>query len=117
MRIYHTLFFISAIALLLTVNFSCKTKEPITTHECTNSVALTYNDDILPVLQMTCMTGQCHARFDEYTYVKKFADNDKLLGSVQHKEGYSPMPKGDEQLPDSLIVLLSCWVQNGALEK
>lgn len=93
--------------------FSCK-KEAPDLYECTDYQNLTFDADILPVLQVNCMNGSCHGRFDNYDYVKKYADNDKLLGSIQHKKGYSSMPKDAPKLSDELIEKISCWIQNGA---
>lgn len=93
--------------------FSCE-KEPLDLYECADHQNLSFDADILPVLKVNCMNGSCHGRFDRYDYVKKYADNDKLLGSIQHKKGYSSMPKDAPKLPDSLIAKISCWIQNGA---
>ncbi len=92
---------------------SCK-KEPLDTYECINYQELSFDDQIFPILKLNCMNGSCHGQFDDYDYVKRFVDNKKLLGSIQHKKGYSPMPKNEARLADSLIVKISCWIQKGA---
>lgn len=94
---------------------SCK-KEPLDIYECTNSEYLSFNDQIFPILKLSCMNGTCHGKFDDYDYVKKYVNNKKLLGSIQHKKGYSSMPKNEDKLPDSIIIKISCWIQNGAPE-
>lgn len=113
-----------AIAFLILSTFitSCY-KEPLEVFDCqtetlidiNDMVVLNFEQDISPILMEHC--NQCHNRFDEYSYVKKFVDNDKLLGSIQHKKGYSKMPKNADKLDDSLIIKISCWIQNGAPEK
>jgi len=103
-----------ALLFLTVFIFSCK-KEPIAIYECPNEILTTFDDDIFPVLDKNCLN--CHSRFDEYSYVLKYVDNNKLMGSIQHIKGYSFMPSDDIKLSDSLITVISCWAQNGALEK
>lgn len=101
--------------LIIVFLLSCE-KESITIYECTNGTLTTFERDIFPILDMSCRTGHCHAQFDEYSYVKKYADNKKLLGAIQHKKGYSSMPPEGAKLNDSIITKISCWVQNGVLK-
>ena len=91
----------------------CK-KEALDVYECATVSGLTFDDHIFPILDLHCRNGSCHGRFDDYDKVKKFVDNDKLLGSIQHKDGYSNMPKDSDKLADSLIITISCWIQDGA---
>lgn len=104
------------LAVGISVLFLSCEKEAPDLYECTDHQNLSFDADILPILKVNCMNGSCHGRFDRYDYVKKYADNDKLLGSIQHKKGYSSMPKDAPKLPDSLIAKISCWIQNGAPE-
>jgi len=36
------------------------------------------------------------------------------MGAVQHQPGFSPMPKGDNQLGDCDIQKMSAWIDQGA---
>ena len=102
------------ILLGTTIPFSSCEKEPLDIYECINYQDLSFDDQIFPILNLNCMNGSCHGQFDDYEYIKRYVDNDKLLGSIQHKKGYSAMPKNEARLADSLIVKISCWIQNGA---
>jgi mono/diheme cytochrome c family protein len=49
-----------------------------------------------------------------YSAVKVHADNGKLLGSITHAVGYSPMPQGTK-LSDCQITQIKNWISAGAL--
>ncbi len=38
----------------------------------------------------------------------------RLLGAVEHRTGFSPMPKGQNRIPECDIVRLKQWVRRGA---
>lgn len=97
----------------------CK-KEAVTEYDCA-AITPTYTNDIVEIMENSCAIINCHnfgsaqggVTLGDYQGVKNAAANDRLLGAVQHKSGYRKMPQGGDQLPDSLIERLSCWVQNG----
>lgn len=101
--------------VILFILSSCS-KEAITVYECPGMDTTNFVDDIFPILETNCMVSGCHYKFNEYSSVKIYVDNKKLLGAIQHKKGYSPMPKDAAKLPEETIKLISCWVQNGAPE-
>ncbi|HAY89569.1 MAG TPA: hypothetical protein DCY51_09025, partial [Bacteroidetes bacterium] len=53
-------------------------------------------------------------RLDNYTNVKTQVDNGKLIGSIEHKAGFSPMPQGGK-LSDCNIAIINKWLTEGAL--
>ena len=79
----------------------------------------TFNAIINPVLLNSCVgchkPGSLGGNIDLSTYdkVKIQADNGKLLGSVSHTVGYSPMPQGGK-LPDCEITQIKKWIGAGA---
>lgn len=97
----------------------CK-KEAITEYDCL-AITPVYTNDIQTIMENSCAIINCHnfgsaqggITLGDYNGVKNAANKDRLLGAVQHKSGYRKMPQGGEQLSDSLIERLSCWVQNG----
>lgn len=95
--------------LLFNLFLGCS-KEEVQLYECAGLVP-SYDLDIKPIIESNCI--DCHARFKDLDYIRRYGDNDKLLGGVQHAEGYKPMPKGQPKLSDSLVQVISCWVQNG----
>jgi mono/diheme cytochrome c family protein len=49
-----------------------------------------------------------------YTAVKTQVTNGKLLGSVKHAAGYSPMPQGGNKLSDCQITQITNWINAAA---
>lgn len=78
----------------------------------------TYAAVIQPLLASNC-TG-CHKKgslggnidLSTYDAVKAQAVNGKLSGSIQHANGYSPMPKGGK-LSDCQIAQITNWIDAG----
>lgn len=90
---------------------------PATACDTTN---ITFNQSVVPLLSAHCIS--CHGgstpsasiRLDTYAGVKQQADNGRLLGSVNHAAGFSPMPKGAAKLNACNIAKLTKWVAAGA---
>ncbi|MBK8846182.1 MAG: hypothetical protein IPO27_06225 [Bacteroidetes bacterium] len=102
--------------------YSCK-KQGIETFDCAGTVA-TYNGTVKAILDSKCATSGCHnatsnaagINLSSYSSAKSVAGQDKFLGSIQHKSGFSKMPQDASKLDDATIKTLSCWVQNGTPE-
>lgn len=81
---------------------------------------VTYSSIIKPILESSCVS--CHqqsnpsggVRLDVYSEVKKEADNGKLWGSINHDEGFSPMPLGGGKLSDCSLLQIKQWIDNGS---
>lgn len=88
--------------------------------DCDTSV-YTYNEAVSKIMQTNC-TG-CHSSvlksggvdLSTYAGVYQVAVNGKLIGSVTHAAGYSPMPQGGNQLSDCNIRQIEKWIESGAL--
>jgi len=96
---------------------------PQTSGQC-DTLNVTYTNSIVPLMQNYCLSchsnGQAAAfggniRLENYTDVKVRADDHRLLGSVAHENGYSPMPKGASQLENCKVTTIRIWVNAGAL--
>jgi len=80
----------------------------------------TYAAIIQPIITNQCVgchkPGSLGGNIDlsSYSLVKVQADNGKLLGSVTHAVGYSPMPQGSK-LSDCQITQIKNWISAGAL--
>jgi hypothetical protein len=98
---------------------SCK-KESIDSYDCT-AVTPTYTANIKGIFDNNCATAGCHSGdnpekgIDLSTYSGSRANaNDKLIGAIEHKSGYSAMPEKAAKLDDNSIRLIYCWVKSGA---
>lgn len=106
--------------LIVVICFSQCTKEEIDVVDC-NNVTSTYTSNVKSTLDANCATSGCHnssskkSGYDLSTYeaTKAAAGNEAFVGSVQHKSGYSKMPRGASKLSEAEIKLIACWVQSG----
>lgn len=84
---------------------------------------ITYSGSVAPIISNYCLS--CHSnsaapafggniKLENYTDVKIRADDHKLLGSVAHENGYSPMPLGASQLDNCKISTIRLWINSGA---
>lgn len=82
----------------------------------------TYTADIKPILDASCAKSGCHnaatakkgINLSDYSHASQISQEDRFLGSIQHKNGYDKMPNDAPKLPESQVQLLTCWVQNGS---
>lgn len=112
---------IALLTLVSSVMFfsQCK-KEETDVVDCSN-VTPTYTANIKTILDANCATSGCHnssskkSGYDLSTYetAKTAAANKAFVGSVQHKSGYSKMPRGASKLSDADVKSITCWVQSG----
>lgn len=80
-----------------------------------------YKNDIVPILDFSC--NACHSSFanqgnvalDTYAEVKKYAQSGALVGVMEHKSGYSPMPKNSAKLDTCNIAKVKAWIAQGTL--
>ena len=109
--------FMGAFALSLAL-VQCK-KDAIDVATCTGTTP-TYTANVKAIMDASCATSGCHnastkaSGYDLSTYAATVSAAGKaaFLGSVQHKSGYTAMPKGAAQLSSAQLTTLACWVQN-----
>ncbi len=88
-----------------------------------DTININYSSSVRPALDNFCIS--CHSnitapalggniRLEDYADVKARADDSRLVGSIFHKPGYSPMPKGASMLDDCTITMIKKWVDSGA---
>jgi mono/diheme cytochrome c family protein len=88
-----------------------------------NAAGSTYSGTVSPLLNTRC--NSCHSTaaapssgnnivLDNYNSVKIQVDNGKLLASINHAGGVSPMPKGSAKLSSCEIAKVTNWVGSGA---
>jgi hypothetical protein len=118
--------FFSAIvvsALLFLILQSCTYDkgilEPLS--NCTDTVNVSFAAKVRPLLQANCFS--CHGNgsnegnvsLNSYEQVKQFAISGRLLGSISHSSGFSPMPIGGGKLSDCNITAVRVWIEEGML--
>lgn len=87
-----------------------------------NTTDVRYSTIIRPIMQQSCAFAGCHATaslaggydLSNYAGVKASLDAGRLLGSINHQSGFSPMPKGSTKLADCQINQIAAWVAAGA---
>ena len=118
MRIGNFIFFIITFSLLLII--SCK---PSNLEGCPDIPS--FSSQIQPIIINNCATASCHgfngfAPFTLITYeqIDSIALSGLLLLSIKH-QSLRPMPRTNPflpdatRLPDSLIQIIECWVNQG----
>ena len=83
----------------------------------TNSFA--FSSAIQPIINTHCKG--CHnatltsggIRLDDYLAVKSVASDGSLYGAIAHQQGYSPMPKNGNSLPECNIIQIRKWIEAG----
>jgi hypothetical protein len=88
-----------------------------------SSENMSYSMDVRPILQSNgCMTAGCHGGdamtnplfMDSYESLKIYIDANRLLGSLRHQSGFSPMPKQGEKLTNCELLKIDSWIAQGA---
>ena len=84
---------------------------------------VTYSVTVTGILSSHCYS--CHSTanaasigggisLDSYTKLLPYVTNGKLMGSINHAGGYSPMPKSATKLNSCDIQKIQAWVTAGA---
>ena len=81
---------------------------------------VTYASDVAPIIINRCYV--CHETgadgggivLSGYTNTKIWVDNGRLIGSIKHAAGFSPMPKSASKMPNCEINTIEAWIRNGA---
>jgi len=87
---------------------------------CDPTALVTFSADILPLLNGRC--NGCHAgtspsggiKLDTYPEVMKYVNNGRLMGSIEHASGFSPMPKNGGKMTACKIQEIQSWIDAGA---
>jgi uncharacterized membrane protein len=81
---------------------------------------ITFTGKVTDILRVNCYS--CHLQsiasggivLDNYQSVKAVALNGRLAGSIDHLQGYSPMPQNVGQLSECDRLTIKNWIQNGS---
>jgi len=82
---------------------------------------ISYSTDVWPIINSSCTA--CHNEtapsgnisLENYDEIKVSTENGELLGTIRHENGWSPMPKGGNKLPDCDILKIEAWQNSGYL--
>lgn len=80
---------------------------------------VSFSNGVWPILESNCYG--CHSgsapagniSVENYNDVVKLVENGKLMGTIRHEPGFSPMPKGGNKLSDCNIAKLEAWINAG----
>lgn len=81
---------------------------------------VTYSGTVVPILESNC--NSCHNQVsqqggvitDNYNDLKVAIDNGSFRGAINHINGWSPMPKGGNKLPECDLTKINLWLDRGA---
>lgn len=85
-----------------------------------DTIGVSYSGFVAPLLSTYCVG--CHSGsvpsgnivLNLHAGVKTVALNGKLLGAISWSNGFQPMPKGSNKLPDCTIDKIKAWISDGA---
>jgi hypothetical protein len=86
---------------------------------CDTTGTITYTNDIAPILSSKCGSQDiaCHKAgnvpdiiLDTPGDVHNYVLDGSLMGSILHKAGFKPMPKGGGSLDDCSIQKIQAWI-------
>ncbi len=86
-----------------------------------DTINMKYSTDIVPILTANCYV--CHAgsasgsfgrKFDAHNLLMPYVNSGKLVKSISHASGATPMPYQLPKLPQCTIDKIKAWVDRGA---
>ncbi len=94
-------------------------EEDLYPNENCTITTVSYNTDILPVLESKCIV--CHNNasllgnitLEGHANVVNYIKNGSFIGSIRHEGIYSPMPKGSSKLEVCTIQKIEKWIADG----
>ena len=112
-----TLLTISAAMHLTSCSYE---KADIPVPDCVALSTATFSAIIAPVIQNKC--DGCHNNtnsrgnisLEGYDKIKQMATSGRLLGTIRHTPGFSPMPIGAAKLDDCTILSIQHWIEDGS---
>ncbi len=83
---------------------------------------VSFTRDVIPIMETHCIS--CHndqqaqggVNLDGYAQIIVYANDNSLLGSIQHDPQYVSMPLNAGKLDSCDIKLIARWITQGAIE-
>jgi len=83
-----------------------------------DTLGVSYQQFVAPLMSGSC--NSCHSagniNTSNYNSLKIIALDGRLMGSVNHEQGFLPMPQGQPKLQECTRLKLGAWVNAGAPE-
>lgn len=81
-----------------------------------DTLTVTFSGNVKPMIDNAC--GSCHSptqRLDLSTWqaVKTAAESGKLMGALEHRPGFLPMPQGTPKWSDCELGKVRTWIRDG----
>jgi hypothetical protein len=119
MRNSTSIYFFIMLSLFVSGCYYDNEEELYPVNTC-NTIEMSYNTDVLPILQDNCYT--CHDQasnlggvtLEGYANLINYVENGKLLGVIKHEQGFPEMPLGNPQLAQCQIDKIEAWVNQGS---
>lgn len=94
-------------------------EEELTPENGCNAMDVSYINEVIPILEASCIS--CHnsagslggVNLETYDGVAFVAENGTLSGSINHADGFSPMPQGMPKLDSCTIAKIDSWIDDG----
>lgn len=121
MKKYYFFFLILTIIMAIACGDE---EEPTVDPPTCETSSLTYTNDIAAIFNSSCSaTSACHGQgslgtfeMDNYANTKVAVDFGRISGAINHRENFSPMPRGGSKLDDCTIDKIDQWIADGAPE-
>lgn len=105
------------------INTSCTStsKQALLQASGCDTSTVTYSNTISTMMTNYCTN--CHGgsspsaniSLEGYVNVKSYVNSGNFWGSMNHDNGYSPMPQGASKLDDCSLSKIKAWINAGAL--
>ncbi len=113
--------FLMVFLLFFLSSCSSENEEDLFGDDICDTTDVSYEEFIAPTMQTFC--NSCHSAAApsagiitaNYEGLKMVALDDRLVGSINHEPGYSPMPQGQPKLQECIRLKIQAWVEDGAL--
>ncbi len=100
---------------------SSDNEEDLFDNDICDTENVSYADFIAPTMQTFC--NSCHSAAAPssgiitatYEGLKVVALDGRLVGSINHESGFSPMPQSQPKLQECVRLKIQAWVEDGAL--
>ncbi len=89
-----------------------------------DTTSVKFSTEVKPILMANCAKIGCHSTsfmaagfaYETHTETMTSVSNGKLIGAINHKSGFSKMPKGGSKLIACDINKIQAWINRGALD-
>ena len=91
-------------------------------NELCDTLQVSFSSDVVPILTNNCYS--CHSNSNAPAFASGLSLEDhedvaaysyRIIGSINHREGFLPMPKDQEQLDSCQVKTMEAWVNQGKL--